>query len=399
MSEAFLWNHQTRMDAIEREARMQGTRVLRGRLLVVAVLLTVFTFMVSVTFLLSGVPLEAWVANTGLLLLLVLVNFLFYFRPHYFGDLKLATYITTLGLYLLAIGMVSVFENPGMFAVLFLVYAVISIYQELRTSVLNGATLFVVGTVLLFYFPEVFGGAAGWSPDTLYLFAFLVIFVFLLTAAFLILLKRRRRVFFTSAAVKEEQFNTFELFLSMLPPGRIDKEAAKKYYEDVERFAKAFSSEVDVPDVFSDKLQWLRRLDLKDTEAAKGTSTLSHDEVPELHQLLLKRIRKMYYVALKASQQETIRPKSRRFDLQDETSLPALASDEEVSLVTFAVFVTALSFPKPVHKGLTVEQILNILTSDPFLNPLPEEMLELLKQNKQRIQSIIDDELRGEGST
>ena len=106
-----------------------------------------------------------------------------------YSNLKLAMYMTIIGLYVTANILVFNFLTPSVFTVLFLTYAVVAIYQDLKAMILSSSLLFISGFLLVAGQPKIFSATG--DQQIIYVQSFLLIFVLLLTLSSYILIKRK----------------------------------------------------------------------------------------------------------------------------------------------------------------------------------------------------------------
>jgi len=385
---------------VEEGAERQLKDSLRQKLIVVGVVLAILSAPTILLLYFSDTGLGVMTAFAGLMLLMIGVNVLFYLFPQLFEDIRLAVYVTIVGMYLLSIGLIVELQDPSVFTMLFLSFAIISIYQELRTNIVNSAFLFVIGSGVLFLFPEVFNVEEGITLNTFYLFVFLLLFVALLSLAFFIILKRRLRIYTLLAQAKEREYRTMEWFFNVRQHYTQQPFDARRYYEQMKNFSASFCKGLGVEGpVFQERIAILEELGTKTSgEVLEKYPDYTEEEIAELKQLELDVYKKMRYIGLQLSQRPYVELK-RPDVISGETpaSLDHRKDSYEVKIVAFAAFYAYLKVHRPYRKRFSMAELYSIMESQAFEGVFPETFIKTLKKHQKAFERVMSDIQGGEG--
>ncbi len=394
-------NMELAQQQVERESSNTEYYFLQRKAFFVALSLLVLIVPINLMLYAAGTSVYSMVAYTMLMLTIVLVNGVFYYLHFLLPDTKLATYISALGVYLLSIGLILELREPSIFAVLFLSYAIIAIYQDLKIAYLNGVGLFVVGSFIIFRFPEFFDVGTTLSPNTFYLFLFLLIFVVLLSVASFIMIKRKEFFYRQLARIKEREFKIIDLFFRLQKNYFGTTFDYNEYYDQIDAFTEEFSNNIDVENAFRERIEILREMRTKTKEELlQKHPSYTLEELHEIEQLELATVRKMPKIAFKASQSPYIQISKKDVFAEKQYSTLNHSTDElAVKVVAFSVFYSLLKMDTPISKKMTDEEIITILSSEEFHQIIPREILSTYIRNRDDFANIIDStQKRGDAS-
>ncbi|MFP4078122.1 MAG: hypothetical protein ACLFUQ_03130 [Candidatus Izemoplasmataceae bacterium] len=358
----------------------------------VAVILSVVMFFVIMMFITVGIPFYNGLIFTMMFIALIGINGLFYLKSHWFPEFNFSMYATALGLYLVGIGLILELYHPSLFTIFFLFYAIIAVYQHARTVLINNLLLLISGTLVIFGFPDMFH-TGGLSSTTVYIYVFLFIFVMLLSLSSFILTKQKERFYWKIAMIKEREARSISLVFNLGESLNDHQMNYGEYYDALEDFANALSSEIGIENVFKERIDLLKELSLSEDEGgiARDYPDYTAYDLEEVKQMELKRYGKMRYLGFKAAQYHD-------FEFDEEASLGHIeditksldySSDSiPVKIVAFSVFIALLRVEKPYLRKLTIEEILAVMNEPDVRYLFDHRLVDFLKEQIETIDKI-----------
>ncbi|GEM_PF-1096363 len=383
----------------DKEAQSKEIFYMRRKAFFVSVVLAVVLVLAVIALYIAEASIASMAIHSLLVMAIIALNLLFFRFPRFFPDIKLAASLTVFGLYLLSLGLILELRVPSIFTILFLSYAIAAIYQEVRSSILNNIALFFVGMIIIFRFPEFFHTDEGITPNTAYLFVFLLVFVALLAISSFILLKRKRYFFKQLGRIKEREHKVIDTVFRLRENYAGQSFNHGDYYDNMESFTAEFSNHIGVKDVFKERIDILR--DMGELDAKKlleKYTDYSIGDLRELAQLELSKNRKMRYVAFQASQAPHIDISKK--DMFSERWYPTLNHHKdswEVQVVAFAVFYAFMKTEKPLNRSITDEEIMEVLSLEEFTGLIHPSILEVFYNNTNKFVEIIEQSFAKEG--
>ena len=330
--------------------------------------------------------------------IILLVNIGFYFVDNdLYNNLKISMYATIIGLYIAADILIFYFLTPSIFTVLFLTYAVISIYQDLKAMILSSSLLFISGLLLIVEFPNIFATTTGSVSEVIYVQIFLLIFVLLLTLSSYILIKRKTFFYNQLASIKESEIRNIELMEELINRNKEETKDLQGYYQDLEVFNKELSKKIGVSNLLGRKIDVLKDLQTKKPiELEKQYPDFTLEELKELELLEFTTRKKMQYLAIKASKSKDINvTKKEIFSESQFKSFKHMSDSRYTQIISFVVFYTLLKIDKPYLHKIDEEQLKDILYNSEFYYRIDQEIINIYLQNSDVFETIINDYLKG----
>lgn len=330
--------------------------------------------------------------------IILIVNITFYYVENdLYNNLKLSMYATILGLYIATDILIFYFKTPSIFTVLFLTYAVISIYQDLKAMILSSSLLFLSGFLLITEFPDIFATSQGSISEVIYVQIFLLIFVLLLTLSSYILIKRKTFFYNQLATIKEAEIRNIELMEEVIALNTKEKKDFKEYYQAIELFNEKLSEKIGVSNLLGRKIEILKDLKTKKPlELEKKYPDYTLEELQELELLEFETHKKMQYLSIKASKSKDINvSKKEIFSESQFKSFKHINDSRYTQIISFVVFYTLLKIDKPYLKKIDEAQLKDILYNSEFYYRIDEDIINLYLNNSDVFETIINDYLKG----
>jgi len=328
-------------------------------------------------------------------LLIISINLIFFFYKHQFNNMQLSMYITAVGLYIIMFSVILDIYTASIFTILFLAYAIIALYQDLKLSIFNSFLIFLSGISLVLFYPDIFDSTQtqAITPNTIYIMVFFIIFIALLLTSSIIILKRKRYSYQQVAEIKEQEQKQINLVFEMQSQYSEKPFNVDEYYEDLENFSKALSNSIGIENIFKERLEIIKKLNNQTTEELMTRyKNYSFSEIEELKQLELRMHNKISKLAFKSAQYKDVQidKKELLFERAQET-LNYKNDEKQVKIIAFTVFYALLRLDKIYAKGLTHNQIMHILMKNRFRYFIDEEILDIFINNQSKIKKIVNE--------
>ncbi len=328
-------------------------------------------------------------------LMMISTNILFLKYPSIFKNIKLAMVITTMGIYLISLSLIIDIQSPSVFTMLFVAYALVSIYQDRATTFLNNISLFLVGNIIIIFYSHILQTIDVLATQIVYVYLFLIIFVALLSIAFSILIKRKSYFYYQIAKIKEDEVRNLQILTDLKVKYKRSDFNFEDYYDSIDAFSEALCEKLGITNTFKERISILKRLHIEDTEALlKKYPNDFSKQIEELSKINIKINSKVHHLILKASQ---ITQKS---DLYKETksenqfaSFKHVYDESYTKILAFSVFYSALKSNKVYLDKLSGEEILHLIDKHDFKHLFDSDILDIYLDNWRLIDKISLQEL------
>jgi len=331
-----------------------------------------------------------------IVLMVINVAFYSYDNDHY-NNLKISMYISTMGLYIIAASLILRFQTPSMFTVLFLTYAITSIYQDYKAMILSNSALFISGTLLILRFPDIFEIVGSTESQTFFILVFLIVFVILLSLSSYILIKRKTFFYNQLAQIKESEIRNMELLLEIEKIKTNKKLNVDEYYESLKTFSKQLSKKIGIENVFERKIELLKDIKIMDISDILGKYTeYTLEEINELKYMELDIQKKMKMIGIKASKSYGIEVSRKEiFSESQFKSFKHFGDDRYVKIISFVLFYTLLKLDKPYLLELKEEKVKDILLNSEYFYRIDRNIINIYLDNNEVFDTIVKDHMKG----
>lgn len=360
----------------------------------------VFIFAGVILFFLIGLDtgISVILSTMTMFIVLFVINFAFYsYDEDLYNNLKIAMYINTLGVYSIAITLILRFQTPSIFTSLFLVYAIISIYQDFKAMMISNFALFFTGSVLIIRYPEIFKLIGNDDSQTFFILVFLIAFVLLLSLSSYILIKRKTFFYNQLAQIKESEVRNMELLLEIQKINTNKDLNSEEYYSSLIKFSKELSKKIGISNIFDRKINILRDLNvLTMQEILEKYPEYNNEEILELMNMELEINNKMRKIGIKSSQSYGI--KVTRKEIFSESQFKSFnhqGDNSYVMIIAFVTFYCLLKIDKPYLKELDEEKIKDILYNSEYFHRIDRDIINVYLENNEVFDAIVKDHLKG----
>ncbi len=345
-----------------------------------------------------GVGTDIVVSTMLMFGVLLLINLAFYsYDQDHYNNLKILMYVSTLGVYIIAVSLILRFQTPSMFTSLFLAYAITSIYQDYKSMILSNSALFVSGTFLILRFSSIFEIVGNADSQTFFILVFLIVFVILLSLSSYILIKRKTFFYNQLAQIKESEVRNMELLLE-IEKIKTNKELdSAAYYESLKTFSKELSKKIGIENVFERKIELLKDLkNMKVADILKKYTEYTIEEIDEIKYMEFDVRKKMTMIGIKASKSHGIEVSRREiFSESQFKSFKHFGDAHYVKIISFVVFYTLLKLDKPYLPELEEAKVKDILLNSEYFYRIDRDIINIYLDNNDVFDTIVKDHMKG----
>lgn len=307
---------------------------------------------------------------------------------------NLNKFITSLGVFGVATGMIFIFKSPAFIPGLFIAYAIAAFYQDLKVILISDLYLFFAILMIMWNYPEYLTFNNARIETDFGTFFFIILFVLLLTISSYIIIKQKRFLYNQLALSKESEFRNIDLLIDAEMEATKHKIDITKYYKAVEGFTSAFSEKLSIDNVFTEKLKIMLALEKGTaipTLLSKYLRYSAHD-LARLQDLLISGTHKLRKTLIKISKMKDLDIKKR--EIFSETQLKSFnqPSDSiEIKILAFAVFYVSLRLGNELQKPLSSDEVFNILVYTDYYYYNDPSIMRIYQENHQVFDAIVKD--------
>ena len=321
---------------------------------------------------------------------LFIINLAFFAYEDYFNSLKIAMYINVLGLYIISSSLIIDTQSPSFYIGIFLVYAIVSIYQDAKATLINNIALFIVGILAISNNPNIFLLQSPNPISTVYLYVFLAVFVLLISIASSVFIKRKSKFFDKLTEIQEIEIRTLETLFELEEIHKARSLKSKHYLSSVNRFTERFTKDYDIENVFKEKLKIIKDLErLNFEEVVLKYHNHTREEINEINNLRLSKVYRIRYLAYKIGfLEDTIIPKNKIYSDTRFTSLKHYEDSRYARIIAFVVLYVLLRLDNPVYRGLNDKEVKEYLLNSELFHLIDTEVRTIYINNSEVFDKI-----------
>ncbi len=332
--------------------------------------------------------------SLGFLLILIFNYALSSYSTEHFYYLKLNKYITSVGLFTITIAMVIYFKSPSFIPLLFVAYAICTIYKDIK--ILLGISIYFLfsALMLLMNYSLLFEFENAFVIKDLAIGFFVLLFLVILLLSSYIIVKEKTFFYNNIAFAKEKEYRNLELLQEFKNKGKTTVIHNKDYYEEAKLLLKDFSDKIDIPDIFSEKLSILKLLDdnIEKEVIIKDYPNYTINDLKRLEKLLLNKASPLQKVILKIRHSQAAKVKTREiFSATHFQSFNKQSDNVETKILCFVVYYAALKKGFPGMKSISNQELYERLVNSQFYHLVDPKILKIYQENADVFNTIIDE--------
>ncbi len=327
------------------------------------------------------------------LILLFNMASLAYAKEHYYY-LRFNKYITSISLFTIMIAMIIYFKSPSFIPLLFVAFAICSIYKD--TKVLLVITLYFLFTVvmLLVNYKDMFDFENNIVIKDLAIGFFALLFLLILLLSTFIIIKEKTFFYNNIAYAKEKEYRNLDLLLDFKMKTKRNDLHQRDYYDTVDRLLSEFSEKIDIPNIFKEKIEILKKLDSGETssEILKQYPNYSSEDITRLSRLLLNSPTSLRKTMLKIRHSRLDAIKTREiFSATHFQSFNKQSDSLETKILCFVVYYVALKKGLVGMKSISNKELYDIFVNSDFYHFVDPRIMKIYKENADVFNTIVDD--------
>jgi len=368
---------------------------LRTRNIFVVILMVFVMVFTLVYMLVSGFDLKQTISLLVGFLFVIIFNMsgLAYGRENY-RFYQLNKYVTTLGIYVLTISIVFIFQSPSAITALFIAYAVSAFYQDLKVILISN--LFLLFSVVMFMlnFPEYVNMQNSSLQDQIGIGIFFLAFVLILTISSYIIVKQKQFFYNQIALSRETEFRNLDLLIDLQKQVHDEDVDIESYYRRTKEFLEAFSKRLGIENAFHNKMQILLAMEKGEKKSTLGDKypEFAKEDMDSLEELLIGARHKLRKTALKMSHTIDIDVKKR--EMFSETHFKSFnhqTDSLEIKIIAFVVFYAALKRGMDGFPELAEKTIHDALVSTDYFYYIDPRVMRIYQKNSEVFDTISKD--------
>jgi hypothetical protein len=307
---------------------------------------------------------------------------------------QLNKYVTSLGVFGLAVAMILIFKSPSMLALLFIAYGLAAFYQDRKVMLVSNGLLLFTFLALMTNYRSYLVVTQDTLENDLGLFFFVIVFISLLTISQFIMIKQKGFFYNQIAISKEMEFRNIEFMIESGERATGRKVDAAEYFSAVSAFTKALAAKIGIEDTFAEKIAAMKALD---DGVAQERILADHPAVDaatldRLAALLFTGTHKLRKAAIKMSRSQAIDVHRREIFSETQFKTFNHPSDSlEIKILAFALFYAALKRGVEGMRPLTEAEIYDALVHTDYYYYNDPGVMRIYRENSVVFDAIARD--------
>jgi hypothetical protein len=319
-----------------------------------------------------------------------------YANEHYYY-LKFNKYITSISLFTMMIAMIIFFKSPSFIPLLFVAFAICSIYKD--TKVLLVITLYFLFSVLmlLLNYKNIFDFENAFVIKDLAIGFFVLLFLLILLLSTFIIIKEKTFFYNNIAYAKEKEYRNLDLLLDFKIKTKRNDLHQRDYYETVEKLLTEFSEKIDIPNIFTEKLSIIKKLDegIDYKEILKDYPKYNREDLKRLEKLAINKPSNLRKTMLKIRHSQVDTVKTREiFSATHFQSFNKQSDSIETKILCFVVYYVALKKGLVGMKSISNQELYDIFVNSDFYHFVDPRIMKIYKENADVFNTIVDDAIK-----
>jgi hypothetical protein len=307
---------------------------------------------------------------------------------------QLNKYVTTFGVFGIAITMIFIFRSPSMLSLLFIAYAATAFYQDKKVMLISNGMLLFSFLALMTNYGDFFAVAHDTTENDFGLIFFVIIFISLLTISQYIMIKQKGFFYNQIAISKETEFRNIDFMLDAGERATGKKIDVKGYFAAIEAFSRGLSAKLGIESAFSDKLDVLKSLEQNATYAriAELHPGVTAADLDRMRGLLFGGRSKLRKVAIKLSRLRAVDVHRREIFSETQFKTFNHPSDSiEIKIIAFAIFYAALKKGSAGMRPLTETELYDAIVSTDYYYYNDPSVMKIYRENNAVFAAIVKD--------
>jgi len=311
---------------------------------------------------------------------------------------KFNKYITSILFFTIIVSLIIYFKSPSFIPLLFVSYAVCSIYKD--TKVLQTITIYFIFAIiiLIINYKNVFEFQSDYFIVDLAVMFFIFLFLMMLLLSNFIIIKEKTFFYNNIAHAKEKEFRALNLLMDFATKQEHNIAHDRDYYQDTLDILTEFSQKMDIPNIFIDKINILKLLEQKTAKQKiqKEYPQFTKSDIERLEKLLINQASPLRRITQKIK--HTHKNKTHAKEMFSATHFQSFNKQNdsiETKIVCFIVFYAALKKGLPGFKALNNDELHAALINSNFHYFIDPKVIKIYKENYDVFNTIVNEIITG----
>jgi len=374
---------------------------LRGKTTIITV---VFFILLLMTMTYMIIAKYSWdlIIPLGIAFIIVL---LFSFIMTAYGEndysyLKINRYLLTLGMFSVVTLMIILLQSPSIFPLLFVIYCLASIYQDLKVIIISDLYFIFIMIFVVANYPNMFIALNNTNGNQFNMTLFSILFLAMLTISSYIIMKEKSFFYNQISKSKEVEYRNIDLLLKLKYQTNKEEKDFLGCYEQVNSFLDAFSKKLDLPNIFTEKMNILLALEknIDYQTILEKYPEYTKEDLNRLNNLIISRHSVLNRIAVKISKTKNVDIKRREiFSATHFKTLNKQTDKVEVHIIAFVIFYVTLKKGLFGLNKISDEKIYNMITNTDYYYYIDYRVMKIYQENPEVFNIIISEAFESGG--
>jgi len=328
-------------------------------------------------------------------LVILIFNFaaLSYAREYsYF--MKFNKYITSITLFTITVAMIIYFKSPSFIPLLFVVYAICSIYKDIKVLLVITVYFLFSILMLILNYQNIFAFQNNFVIKDLAIAFFVFLFLLILLSSSFIIVKEKTFFYNNISYAKEKEFRNLDLLMEFKMKGKTNISHNRDYYQDTEDLLEEFRKKIDIPDIFTEKIEILKKLEkgIEKSIILNEHHDFTKLDLERLENLLVNKNSKLRRLILKIKHSQLDKIKTREiFSATHFQSFNKQSDNLETKILCFVVYYATLKKGLPGMKSLSNKELYDTFINSDFYRFIDPKVIKVYQENADVFDQIVDE--------
>jgi hypothetical protein len=308
--------------------------------------------------------------------------------------LKFNKYITSITLFTLVLVKVIYFGSPSIIPFLFVAYAICSLYKDNKVLLTISFYFLFSMLMLIMNFKVIFDFENQVVIKDLAIGFFVIMFLLVLMFSTFIIIKEKTFFYNNVAYAKEKEYRNLDFLLDFKLKNKRNDFHQRNYYQDTEKILDDFSKKIEIPNVFSEKIQIIQDLEKsKDYQSIlKEHPDFTEVDLKRLENLVINKKSKLRRTILKIKNSKLKNLKTKEiFSAIHFQSFNKQADSIDIKILCFVVYYVALKKGLPGMKSVSNKELYDTFVNSDFYHFIDPKVIRIFEENEDVFNTIIED--------
>ncbi len=317
-----------------------------------------------------------------------------------YSYLKINKYLLTLGMFSVVTLMIIMLQSPSIIPLLFVIYCLASIYQDLKVIVISDLYFIFIMIFVVANYPNMFIALNNTNGNQFNMTLFSILFLVMLTISSYIIMKEKSFFYNQISKSKEIEYRNIDLLLKLRHQTHKEEKDFLGCYEQVNSFLDAFSQKLELPNIFTEKINILIALEknIDYQTILEKYPEYTKEDLDRLNNLVISRHSVLNRIAVKLSKTNNVDIKKREiFSATHFKTLNKQTDKVEVHIIAFVIFYVTLKKGLFGLNKISDEDIYNMITNTDYYYNIDYRVMKIYQENPEVFNIIISEAFESGG--